>query len=135
MQAFAWTKGYWAAEKPEPEIPDKEQVRSPKCNPDAVTGSCTLLTWLYVQIAQAISFLEEQGVEGDDLPKLLKQFPQVLGLKEEHMNGNMNKMQKQYFVRGPALKNVIKRKPQALGFNWDCEGDCAGNCPRCWVHF
>ena len=76
-----------------------------------------LTSWL-AQIAEAISFLEKQGVTGDDLPKVLKQFPQVMGLKPDSMKGNINKMEKQYFVRGPALKNVIKRKPQALGFNW-----------------
>ncbi|KAK9848664.1 hypothetical protein WJX84_010343 [Apatococcus fuscideae] len=111
-KAFAWQKGYWGPEKTKPEAPSTAQI-------DAV-----------------ISYLDELGVTDKDLAGAIKQFPQLLGMKvEERMKPNITKIQNEFKIKGPAMKNVLKRKPQVLGFNWDCYGDCQGNCPRCWVHF
>ena len=89
-----------------------------------------------MQIDAVLAYLDELGVKDKDLAAAVKQFPQVLGMKvEERMKPNVEKIEKEFKIAGPAMKNVLKRKPQVLGFNWDCYGDCQGNCPRCWVHF
>jgi len=37
---------------------------------------------------------------------------------------------------GPSVvAGAVKRRPEALGFNVDCLGDCIGECNRCWVRF
>lgn len=33
------------------------------------------------------------------------------------------------------IKGVLLRRPEVLGYNIDCLGDCAGECNRCWVRF
>lgn len=41
----------------------------------------------------------------------------------------------QWKMKGTVLKNCVKRKPVILGYNVDCQGDCIGECNRCWVRF
>ena len=65
--------------------------------------------------------MDELGVKDKDLASAIKQFPQLLGMKvEERMKPNITKIEYEFKIKGPAMKNVLKRKPQVLGFNWDC---------------
>lgn len=78
-----------------------------------------------------LDYLDELGIKGSDVTATVSKFPEVLGMKvEERMKANVDKIQNEFKIKGPALANIFKRKPQVLGFNWDCYGDCQGNCPR-----
>ena len=78
-----------------------------------------------------VDYLGELGLKGDDLHKAVSKFPEVLGMKvEERMKANVSKIESEFKIKGPTLANIFKRKPQVLGFNFDCYGDCQGNCPR-----
>lgn len=114
----------------------KTQAGSYAC---ASSLSVAWLLWAHscsLQIDAVIAYMDELGVKDKDLASAIKQFPQLLGMKvEERMKPNITKIEHEFKIKGPAMNNVLKRKPQVLGFNWDCYGDCQGNCPRCWVHF
>jgi len=82
---------------------------------------------------------------------------------EERLQENVRKLERDWKIKGPAATNVIKRQPQArdtccmcdvcacqhrvsdtkysivtcgvqvLGYVIDCQGNCEGQCNRCWV--
>ncbi|KAK9795935.1 hypothetical protein WJX73_007920 [Symbiochloris irregularis] len=112
-KAFAWKRGYWGPEKKEPEVPSTDKLN------------------------ENLGFLSEQlGIEGEDLKNTVSKFPQVLGLSiDRHLKVNKHILEHDYKLKGPAMTNVFKRKPQVLGNNYNCDGDCKGECVRCWVQF
>lgn len=82
-----------------------------------------------------VDYMSELGLNGDDLKSAISKFPEVLGLPvDKRMKANVSKIENEYKIKGATLSNIFKRKPQVLGFNFDCEGDCQGNCSRCWMH-
>jgi len=67
---------------------------------------------------------------------VLTKFPEVLALDvASQLQKNVDTLQSQWFVRGLALKKLLRTQPQVLGYNVDCGGDCQGDCNRCWVRF
>ncbi|CAG9466090.1 unnamed protein product [Pedinophyceae sp. YPF-701] len=80
--------------------------------------------------------LVELGLSTEDVAALVKKFPQVLALDNASFEEAIQKLQNDFFLRTtPALVGVLRRRPDVLGMNIDCEGDCAGECNRCWVRF
>ncbi len=70
------------------------------------------------------------------LAQAVKTFPEVLGLPvEEQLQNNVEKLKKDWKMTDKVIPNVLKRQPALLGFNVDCEGNCQGDCNRCWVRF
>lgn len=88
------------------------------------------------QLEQALEYLAELGIaDGEQQAQLIRKFPQVLGLPLGLMRSNVDKLTMSYRLQGPALAAALQRKPNVLGAITDCEGDCQGNCSRCFVQF
>ncbi|KAL6776397.1 CGL50 [Auxenochlorella protothecoides x Auxenochlorella symbiontica] len=111
--AFGWgkKKKYWQGAKQD-EVPDVQRL------------------------AEALEFLSSVGIAApEDQGKVVKDFPQVLGLSPDLMQHNVNKLKQAYRMKGSVLASSVKRKPKVLGAITDCEGDCEGNCSRCFAQF
>ena len=66
----------------------------------------------------------------------VKTFPEVMALPvEEQLQHNAEKLKKDWKMTDKVIPSVIKRQPAVLGYNVDCEGNCQGDCNRCWVRF
>ncbi len=83
-------------------------------------------------VVETLGYLKDLGV---DLPELLTNFPEVVGLSKEELKANVAILDASWGITGNSLKNVITRNPSVLGNNVDCKGDCIGQCTRCWVRF
>ncbi|XP_078434911.1 mitochondrial transcription termination factor family protein [Wolffia australiana] len=90
----------------------------------------------HVDIHELLTFLREVGLTDDDLAKLLKKFPDVLGcsLKEE-VKVNVGLLMSNWGIKGKALTRLLVRNPRVLGYSVDCKGDCIAQCNRCWARF
>lgn len=87
-------------------------------------------------IEEAVNFLRTLSLSDDDLSKVLKKFPEVLGCNlEQEMKTNVEILEKQWGVKGKSLRNLLLRNPRVLGYNVDCKGDCIAQCTRCWARF
>ncbi|XP_010438299.1 PREDICTED: uncharacterized protein LOC104721917 [Camelina sativa] len=85
---------------------------------------------------QILEFLRSLGLSDEDLHKVMKKFPEVLGCSlEEEMKPNIGILENQWGISGKQLKNLLLRNPKVLGYNVDCKGDCIAQCTRCWVRF
>ncbi|GAB4822581.1 hypothetical protein N2152v2_009627 [Parachlorella kessleri] len=109
--AFGWgSQVYWRQQKVQ-QPPSEEQVR------------------------QVLDFLGGLGIAEAELPKMVQAFPQVLGCEVSLLQGNVDTLQKRWFLRGRGLVSMLERKPQVLGTAVDCEGSCMAECNRCWARF
>ncbi|XP_021896047.1 uncharacterized protein LOC110813283 [Carica papaya] len=87
-------------------------------------------------INEILDYLRSLSLSDDDLYKLLKKFPEVLGCSLEHeMKMNVQILEKDWGIEGKSLRNLLLRNPKVLGYNVDCKGDCMAKCTRCWVRF
>ncbi|KAL7128446.1 hypothetical protein ABFS83_14G317600 [Erythranthe nasuta] len=87
-------------------------------------------------VNEILSYLKDLGLDDDDLAKLLKKFPEVLGCSlENEVKVNVQILEKEWGIKGKTLRNLLLRNPKVLGFNIDCKGDCKAQCTRCWVRF
>ncbi|KAK6276966.1 hypothetical protein POUND7_017289 [Theobroma cacao] len=87
-------------------------------------------------INEILDYLRTLSLSDDDLYKLLKKFPEVLGCSIEHeLRTNVQILEKDWGIKGKSLKNLLLRNPKVLGYNVDCKGDCMAQCTRCWVRF
>ncbi|CAH2070709.1 unnamed protein product [Thlaspi arvense] len=87
-------------------------------------------------VNQILEFLRGLGLSEEDLHKVMKKFPEVLGCSlEEEMKPNIVILENQWGITGKSLKNLLLRNPKVLGYNVDCKGDCIAQCTRCWVRF
>ncbi|GAU15943.1 hypothetical protein TSUD_41660 [Trifolium subterraneum] len=83
-----------------------------------------------------LEYLRSFNLSDDDLSKLLKKFPEVLGCNlEEELKANITILKEQWSIEGKSLRNLLLRNPKVLGYNVDCKGDCMAQCTRCWVRF
>lgn len=83
-----------------------------------------------------LDYLRSLNLSDDDLSKLLKKFPEVLGCNlEEELKANTKILKEQWGIEGKSLRNLLLRNPKVLGYNIDCKGDCMAQCTRCWVRF
>ncbi|KAL4450224.1 hypothetical protein ABPG77_010893 [Micractinium sp. CCAP 211/92] len=112
LKAFGWKgQGFWRQERVQ-QVPDPAQVGA------------------------ALDYLAGLGLEAPaDLEKLLKVFPEALGLRVEVMADNVQVLKDKWSMKNNVLLNAVKRKPRVLGNCIDCEGNCAGLCTRCWAQF
>ncbi|KAL9229081.1 hypothetical protein vseg_004593 [Gypsophila vaccaria] len=102
---------YWGEER-KPEIPNHETVNG------------------------ILDYLRCLSLSDDDLSKLLKKFPEVLGCSlENEVKNNVQILEQQWGITGKPLRNVLLRNPKVLGYNVDCKGDCIAQCTRCWARF
>lgn len=111
-KAFGWENSpYWGEERSK-EIPEKESVKA------------------------TLDHLRSLGLSDDDLYKVLKKFPEVLGCDlEGEVKTNIAALDKDWGIRGKTLRSLLLRNPKVLGYNVDCKGDCIAKCTRCWVRF
>ncbi|KAH1096667.1 hypothetical protein J1N35_013588 [Gossypium stocksii] len=87
-------------------------------------------------VNEILEYLRSLCLSDDDLRKLLKKFPEVLGCDIEHeLKTNVKILEKDWGIKGKSLKNLLLRNPKVLGYNVDCKGDCMAQCTRCWVRF
>lgn len=111
-KAFGWAHSpYWGEER-EKQVPDS------------------------VSVKEMLDNLKNLSISDEDLHKLLKKFPEVLGCD---LNGevktNIGILEKEWGIKGKSLRNLLLRNPKVLGYNVDCKGDCMAQCTRCWVRF
>lgn len=87
-------------------------------------------------IKEIMDYLRSLSLSEDDLRKLLKKFPEVLGCNlENEIKTNVQVLEKEWGIKGKSLRNLLLRNPRVLGYNVDCKGDCMAQCTRCWVRF
>ncbi|XP_062027553.1 uncharacterized protein LOC133743587 [Rosa rugosa] len=87
-------------------------------------------------VCEKMDYLRSLNLSNDDLGKLLKKFPEVLGCNLEHeLKTNVQVLEKEWGIKGKSLRNLLLRNPRVLGYNVDCKGDCMAQCTRCWVRF
>lgn len=87
-------------------------------------------------VNEVLDYLRSLSLSDDDLSKLLKKFPEVLGCSlEEELKTNVQVLEKEWGIKGKSLRNLLLRNPRALGYNIDCKGDCMAQCTRCWARF
>ncbi|XP_057986598.1 uncharacterized protein LOC110646404 [Hevea brasiliensis] len=87
-------------------------------------------------VSDILDYLRGLGLSDDDLYKLVKKFPEVLGCSLEHdLRTNVQILEKDWGIKGKSLRNLLLRNPKVLGYNVDCKGDCMAQCTRCWVRF
>lgn len=87
-------------------------------------------------VNEILDYLRGLSLSNDDIYKLLKKFPEVLGCSLEHdLKTNVQVLEKDWGIKGKSLRNLLLRNPKVLGYNVDCKGDCMAQCTRCWVRF
>ncbi|KAA8546321.1 hypothetical protein F0562_002939 [Nyssa sinensis] len=87
-------------------------------------------------VNETLDYLRSLSLSDDDICKLLKKFPEVLGCSlEDEMRTNVQILEKEWGIKGKSLRNLLLRNPKALGYNVDCKGDCIAQCTRCWARF
>ncbi|XP_015579455.1 uncharacterized protein LOC8262721 [Ricinus communis] len=87
-------------------------------------------------VSGIIDYLRSLGLSDDELYKVVKKFPEVLGCSLEHdLKNNVKILEKDWGIKGKTLRNLLLRNPKVLGYNVDCKGDCMAQCTRCWVRF
>jgi hypothetical protein len=87
-------------------------------------------------VNEILDYLRGLSLSNDDICKLLKKFPEVLGCSLEHeLKTNVQILGKEWGIKGKTLRNLLLRNPKVLGYNVDCKGDCMAQCTRCWVRF
>jgi len=83
-----------------------------------------------------LDYLRSLNLSDDDLSKVLKKFPEVLGCNlEEELKANIKILEEKWGVKEKSLRSLLLRNPKALGYNVDCKGDCIAQCTRCWARF
>lgn len=88
------------------------------------------------EVQAGLDLLESIGIQGDNLLKLLRAFPEALGCGVDTiLRPNVDVLQSQWKLKGPVLVKTLLRRPDVLGYNLDCEGSCVGECERCWARF
>ena len=89
------------------------------------------------QIDGVVEFLTSRcNLQTEDVAKLATEFPQVFGCDvEKQLKYAVGVLENDWFMKGKILTSTLKRRPQSLGCNVDCEGSCWGKCERCWVRF
>uniref|UniRef100_A0A5B6YXP1 Mitochondrial transcription termination factor family protein n=1 Tax=Davidia involucrata TaxID=16924 RepID=A0A5B6YXP1_DAVIN len=87
-------------------------------------------------VNEILDYLRSLSLSDDDLCKLLKKFPEVLGCSlGDELRTNVQVLEKEWGIKGKSLRNLLLRNPKVLGYNIDCKGDCMAQCTRCWVRF
>ncbi|KAM7279284.1 hypothetical protein ACFE04_006418 [Oxalis oulophora] len=87
-------------------------------------------------VNEILDYLKSLSLSDDDIYKVIKKFPEVLGLNlENELKKNVGILEKVWSIKGKTLRNLLLRNPKVLGYIVDCKGDCIAQCTRCWVRF
>lgn len=87
-------------------------------------------------IKNILDYLKSLSLSEDDLHKIMKKFPEVLGCcLDKELKANVETLAREWGIKGKMLRNLLLRNPKVLGYNVDCKGDCMAKCTRCWVRF
>ncbi|PKA64771.1 hypothetical protein AXF42_Ash016802 [Apostasia shenzhenica] len=90
----------------------------------------------YDSMIEMLDYLKSLSLSDDDLHKILKKFPEVLGCDlDGELKANIDTLEREWGIKGSSLRNLLLRNPKVLGYNVDCKGDCMAHCTRCWVRF
>ncbi|KAK4859490.1 hypothetical protein QYF36_006278 [Acer negundo] len=90
----------------------------------------------FESINEILDYLRNLDLTDDEIQKLLKKFPEVLGCHiENELRNSVQILEKDWGIEGKSLRNLLRRNPKVLGYNVDCKGDCMAKCTRCWVRF
>ncbi|CAM8991532.1 unnamed protein product [Rhodiola kirilowii] len=90
----------------------------------------------YETVKAVLDYLRSLTLTEEDLAKVLKKFPEVLGCSlDDEVKNNVTLLEKEWDITGKSLKNLLLRNPKVLGYNVDCKGSCVAQCTRCWVRF
>ncbi|XP_071703523.1 uncharacterized protein [Rutidosis leptorrhynchoides] len=90
----------------------------------------------FEEIDAILAYLRDLDLSNDDISKVLKKFPEVVGCSlENELKTNIQILEKQWGIKGKSLRNLLLRNPKVLGYIVDCKGDCMALCTRCWVRF
>lgn len=90
----------------------------------------------FEEIDAILVYLRGLGLSDDDISKILKKFPEVVGCSlENELKLNIQILENQWKIKGKSLRNLLLRNPKVLGYIVDCKGDCMALCTRCWVRF
>lgn len=89
------------------------------------------------ELETVVAYLRgELGLEGPELQKVLRGFPQVLACSvQERLQENVAQLEREWGIAGPSLRSTLARKPMVLGYSVDCRGDCVAECDHCWARF
>jgi len=76
------------------------------------------------------------GFSAPEAAAVLKSFPELLFLDAEaRLGANAAQLRRQWRLEGAVLRGAVARNPRALGYDFDCQGTCMGDCHRCWARF
>merc|ERR1711924_425056 len=75
------------------------------------------------------------GMDGEGQRKVVEKFPEVVGLPVETLRASVARLESGFFIKGKVATKTLLRRPDVLGMDFDCEGDCKGQCHLCWVRF
>ena len=89
----------------------------------------------FVQVEERIETLVGIGLTDAEVGKVISEFPEFLGCPPSLLQRNIEYVQRTFFVKNKALVQTLLRKPRVLGNLVDCQGDCIGDCNRCWARF
>jgi len=114
-RAFAWgSQIYWRKKRAQ-EVP----------TPEAIRPTLEFLT-------------RELAMNAAQAADVVRAFPEVLGVSlERRVKPNVRRIETEWKLKNPRLKNSIIENPDCLGYDVDCavQGDCVGECARCWARF
>jgi hypothetical protein len=105
-KAFGWIHSpYWSEERKK-EVPNAETV------------------------SQVLNYIRSLGLSDEDLHKLLKKFPEVLGCDlDSEVKLNVSKLDSDWGINGKTLRSLLLRNPKVLGYNVDCRGTAWPSAP------
>ena len=88
-------------------------------------------------VAAALAVLtDDLGLGAEEAAAVVRAFPEALSRDaESQLKANLALLERQWRMTGAAAAGAVKRTPRILGNTVDCEGDCIGECDRCWVRF
>ncbi|CAM8998193.1 unnamed protein product [Rhodiola kirilowii] len=87
----------------------------------------------YETVKAVLDYLRSLTLTEEDLAKVLKKFPEVLGCSlDDEVKNNVTLLEKEWDITGKSLKNLLLRNPKVLGYNVDCKGSCVAQCTRRW---
>uniref|UniRef100_A0A7S3RAH8 Uncharacterized protein n=1 Tax=Dunaliella tertiolecta TaxID=3047 RepID=A0A7S3RAH8_DUNTE len=88
------------------------------------------------QVSSALEYLRSVGVAGPEMAKVVKTFPEALACSvDDQLKESVKKLEGEWKLKNQVLVKALARQPQVLGYDYDCEGSCQGECNRCWARF
>ncbi|CAM8994842.1 unnamed protein product [Rhodiola kirilowii] len=73
----------------------------------------------YETVKAVLDYLRSLTLTEEDLAKILKKFPEVLGCSlDDEVKNNVTLLEKEWDITGKSLKNLLLRNPKVLGYNY-----------------